>query len=91
MPASYQQTVVPAFIRSLRPALVWKDPGTERHGRQGQPQGGIDIYGRPDGKSYTGVQCKNKDIWPAKELTTNVSGIGVLMQPINGLPTNTLG
>jgi hypothetical protein len=50
---------------------VWKDPGTQRHGRQGQPQGGVDIYGRPDGKNYTGVQCKKKDIWPAKELTTD--------------------
>ena len=51
--------------------LVWKDPATERHGRQGQPQAGVDIYGRPDGKSYTGVQCKKKDIWPAKDLTTD--------------------
>lgn len=51
--------------------LIWKDPGTERHGRQGQPQGGVDIYGRPDGKNYTGVQCKKKDIWPAKKLTTD--------------------
>jgi hypothetical protein len=51
--------------------LVWKDPGTERHGRQGQPQGGVDIYGRPDGKNYTGVQCKKKDIWPAKEVTAD--------------------
>jgi predicted helicase len=50
---------------------VWNDPGTQRHGRQGQPQGGADIYGRPDGKNYTGVQCKKKDIWPPKDLTTD--------------------
>ena len=49
---------------------VWNDPGTQRYGRQGQPQGGVDVYGRPDGKNYRGVQCKKKDIWPPKDLTT---------------------
>ena len=48
---------------------IWKDPGTEKHGRQGQPQGGVDVYGRPDGKNYTGVQCKKKSIWPPTKLT----------------------
>lgn len=52
-------------------ALEWKDPATQRYGRQGQPQGGVDIYGRTDGKYYTGVQCKKKDIWPPKDLTTD--------------------
>jgi hypothetical protein len=50
---------------------LWKDPSTQRHGRQGQPQGGVDVYGRPDGENYTGVQCKKKEIWPPKELTTD--------------------
>ena len=48
---------------------MWDDPETQKHGRQGQPQGGVDVYGRPDGKNYTGIQCKKKDIWPPTELT----------------------
>jgi hypothetical protein len=52
-------------------ALIWNDTGTQKHGRQGQPQGGVDVYGRPDGKNYSGVQCKNKSIWPPTELTTD--------------------
>ena len=50
--------------------LIWDDPDIQRHGRQGQSQGGVDIYGRRDGTKYTGIQCKKKDIWPPKELTT---------------------
>jgi hypothetical protein len=52
-------------------ALIWNDKGTQKHGRQGQPQGGVDVYGRPDGKNYTGVQCKKKSIWPPTDLTTD--------------------
>jgi hypothetical protein len=49
---------------------IWNDSGTQKHGRQGQPQGGVDVYGRPDGKHYSGVQCKKKEVWPPAELTT---------------------
>lgn len=31
-------------------AQIWKDPGTQKHGRQGQPQGGVDIYGKRVGQ-----------------------------------------
>jgi hypothetical protein len=48
---------------------IWNDDGTQKHGRQGQPQGGVDVYGRPDGKHYVGVQCKQKSIWPPSHLT----------------------
>jgi len=48
---------------------IWNDDGTQKHGRQGQPQGGVDVYGRPDGKHYVGVQCKQKSIWPPTHLT----------------------
>jgi hypothetical protein len=37
---------------------------------QGQPQGGVDVYGRP-GRNYSGVQCKKKEVWPPKELATS--------------------
>jgi hypothetical protein len=50
---------------------LWNDRGTQKHGRQGQPQAGVDVYGRPDGKNYAGVQCKEKAIWPPADLTTD--------------------
>ena len=39
---------------------IWRDPHAQRHGRTGQPQHGVDIYGRPHGLAgrYVGVQCK---------------------------------
>ncbi|MDT3335692.1 hypothetical protein Q4Q49_10315 [Shewanella sp. SP1S1-7] len=41
---------------------VWCDSNAQRHGRSGQSQSGVDIYGRPVyGTSYAGVQCKDKD------------------------------
>lgn len=52
-------------------ARIWKDPGTQKHGRQGQPQGGVDVYGRPDGVNYSAIQCKNRKIWPPSDLTTD--------------------
>ena len=35
---------------------IWKDPDTQMHGRQGQAQYGVDVYGRPNqGQEYAGV------------------------------------
>lgn len=42
-------------------AALWRDPHAQRNGRQGQPQHGVDIYGRW-GESYAGVQCKGKEM-----------------------------
>ena len=41
---------------------LWKTSDAELHGRTGQPQSGVDIYGtnQPEQKR-TGVQCKGKD------------------------------
>ncbi len=42
---------------------TWDDPQTQRYGRSGQEQQGVDIYGRPahlQGR-YAGVQCKRYD------------------------------
>lgn len=48
---------------------IWNDPNTQKNGRQGQPQHGVDIYGRPDqGDSCAGVQCKGKDNYLKKTL-----------------------
>jgi tetratricopeptide (TPR) repeat protein len=49
---------------------IWKDPNTQKNGRQGQPQNGIDIFGRPDqGGQWAGIQCKGKDNFSDKSLT----------------------
>lgn len=55
--------------------VLWGDPGTQRHGRAGQAQGGIDISGRDN--NHNGqrvvVQCK-KRVWktlPSKEVPSS--------------------
>ena len=41
---------------------LWGDPATQRNGRTGQAQHGVDVFGRPEGGgSYAGVQCKLKN------------------------------
>jgi hypothetical protein len=42
---------------------LWKDPDTQKIGRTGQAQQGVDICGRPDqGRAWAGVQCKLKEL-----------------------------
>ncbi len=42
-------------------AEVWGDPLTQKNGRGGEAQHGVDVWGRlPDG-GWVGVQCKGKD------------------------------
>lgn len=41
---------------------MWNNPYTQRNGRLGQAQHGVDVFGIPDGKNgYHGIQCKGKD------------------------------
>jgi tetratricopeptide (TPR) repeat protein len=42
---------------------ILEDPQTQLHGRSGQPQSGVDIFGRRGGEGgpLVGVQCKGKD------------------------------
>lgn len=44
-------------------AAVWDDPNTQKNGRQGQAQHGVDVYGSPrrDHFRVEGVQAKGKD------------------------------
>lgn len=37
----------------------WRNPDFTRHGRQGQCQDGVDVYGRSDRGQLIGFQCKN--------------------------------
>lgn len=41
---------------------IWDDRNIQKVGRSGQAQGGVDIFGHPDGgKDVAGIQCKYKD------------------------------
>ncbi|EML0203188.1 hypothetical protein ACPF38_003697 [Vibrio cholerae] len=44
-------------------AQVWNDQNTQKNGRSGQAQHGVDIFGRPSNANgkYYGIQCKGKD------------------------------
>jgi hypothetical protein len=50
---------------------IWEYPGTQKNGRQGQPQNGVDVYGQPKNASHQwyGVQCKRKTSWPVANVT----------------------
>ena len=50
------------FERRLRDLFEaeWGPP-VVLHGRAGQAQCGVDIYGQPKGKGYHGIQCKRHD------------------------------
>ncbi len=40
--------------------LLWEDPNAQRNGRRGQPQNGVDVYGKAKGKQV-GAQSKNME------------------------------
>lgn len=50
---------------------IWNCKHTiKKNGRLGQPQTGVDIYGKPKGEpDYWGIQCKGKDNYEEKKLT----------------------
>ncbi len=48
---------------------IWSDPNAQKNGRSGQPQCGVDIFGKPSyGSIIAGVQCKDKDSSLGSEL-----------------------
>jgi tetratricopeptide (TPR) repeat protein len=48
----------------------WRDFHAQRHGRQGQAQQGVDVFGQPSSvPGWAGVQCKNKDLLIRPKLT----------------------
>ena len=51
---------------------IWNCKEIKKNGRKGQTQNGVDVYGIPKGeKSYYGIQCKVKDEYSNKQLSTN--------------------
>lgn len=51
----------------------WKNPDFTLHGRQGQPQRGVDVYGNSDKGMMVGLQCKNT--WSGLSLATIISEV----------------
>ncbi len=49
-------------------AAEWGDRETQKYGRSGQAQHGVDVYGRRDGR-WQAVQCKRKQRFPESKLT----------------------
>jgi len=41
--------------------IKWESPNLVRHGRRGQTQHGVDIYGPDSLERFVGIQCKNTD------------------------------
>lgn len=59
--------------------ILWKDPNTQQNGRIGQPQHGVDVYGRPEQKGlWVGIQCKD-GIVIEKEIKTVNQGRSLLI------------
>lgn len=51
---------------------IWCDVNAKNNGRNGQPQNGVDIYGKPIyAVSWAGVQCKDKDCQLGSVLKTS--------------------
>jgi hypothetical protein len=49
---------------------VWNDPYTQKNGRSGQSQKGVDIFGRPNQEAgWAGMQCKLKNPLTGGRLT----------------------
>ncbi len=51
--------------------LRWNNPNLSRHGRQGQQQDGVDIYGHDSLQCFVGVQCKNTTRTITEQLITS--------------------
>lgn len=50
---------------------IWQCHDIKKNGRIGQIQNGVDIYGVPNGeKHYYGIQCKGKDAYQNKQVTS---------------------
>jgi hypothetical protein len=48
-------------------AAEWR--GIQRHGRSGQRQRGVDIFGQLPNGSWAAIQCKRGKVWPPARLS----------------------
>ena len=65
-PPAHWQDFEDLCLKLWRPRLI----DAKKHGRVGQPQAGVDIFGRdPKTEEWVGIQCKQRGQWPQKVLT----------------------
>jgi len=67
LPVPRDWQVFEDFCRDLF-AAEWGDPNAQKHGRPGQKQHGVDVFGIRNG-CWQGVQCKRRGLFPEKRLT----------------------
>ena len=67
LPVPRDWQVFEDFCRDLF-AAEWNDPEAQKHGRSGQDQKGVDVFGRRNGR-WQAVQCKRRSAFPEKKLT----------------------
>lgn len=49
---------------------IWQNPYAQRHGRSGQAQHGVDVFGIPNRQDrYHGIQCKGKDAFKHESIS----------------------
>ncbi len=66
-PPAHWQDFEDLCLKLWRPRLI----DAKKNGRTGQPQAGVDIFGRdPKTDEWVGIQCKQRGRWPKKDLTT---------------------
>src|SRR5258708_3908741 len=58
------------LIRDITAARL-SDPNVRKHGRPGQSQHGVDLYGKIPTGGIQGVQCKKKDVIAGHKVTIN--------------------
>ena len=66
VPPAHWQDFEDLCLKLWRPRLV----DAKKNGRSGQPQAGVDIFGRdPKTEAWVGIQCKQRGRWPPQVLT----------------------
>ncbi len=76
------------FCRDLF-AAEWGDPDTQKYGRPGQQQSGVDVFGRRAAK-WQGLQCKCRRTFPVsrlreREVRAEVAAAQAFAQPFETL------
>ncbi len=72
-PPAHWQDFEDLCLKLWRPRLI----DAKKNGRAGQPQAGVDIFGRdPKTDGWVGIQCKQRGRWPRKVVLSAAVGIG---------------
>src|SRR4051812_43971854 len=68
LPSPKEWSGFESLIRDLTAARLG-DPNVQKHGRPGQAQHGVDLFGKLPGGGLHGVQCKKKDVLAGHTVT----------------------